>query len=166
MVETLAYKKVLVEAPSVVTEMLLKTAIAFSGLCSLGLSCLEHKEIGPLQNWIQRSKSPSLLNVPWPRSSDPKYPFPSSSLPAGEQRLCERPSGGSDTLTLPPVPSNSYEKTQSLTLREVCELLPRAVNISTCLISLNVYDLGSSRSSPWAARELRNNNSNKNTASP
>ena len=43
-----------------------------------------------------------------------------------------------------------------MTQREVCELLPRAVNISTCLVSLNVYGLGSGPSSPWAPRELRN----------
>jgi hypothetical protein len=43
-----------------------------------------------------------------------------------------------------------------LICREVCEFLPSAVNISTCLVSLNVYDLGSGPSSPWALRLLRN----------
>lgn len=63
----------------------------------------------------------------------------------------------------PPTPSNSYYKTLPSSGREVYEFLPSAVNISTCLVSLNVYDLGSGPSSPWALRELRNK---ENTGSP
>lgn len=145
------------------------TAVLLCDLSSLGLSCLKYKETGHsraehkgaslLINLMSPGPGLLTLNIPFLL---PYYLQENKSLWQTPWRKWHFNSIHHPPSTPPPVlavPTKKFSPWQS----EVCELLPSTVNISTCLVSLNVYDLGSGPSSAWAFLEPRNK---ENTTSP